>query len=45
MLFRSRMADFGAEVGGGTPEEFGQFMASETKRYAEIVRISGARID
>ncbi|MDB5829800.1 MAG: hypothetical protein JWQ73_4020 [Variovorax sp.] len=43
--FQKRMADFGAEVGGGTPEEFGQFMASETKRYAEIVRISGAKID
>jgi tripartite-type tricarboxylate transporter receptor subunit TctC len=43
--FQKRMLDFGAEIGGGTPEEFGEFMASETKRYAEIVRVSGARID
>jgi tripartite-type tricarboxylate transporter receptor subunit TctC len=43
--FQKQMLDFGAEIGGGTAEEFGQFMASETKRYAEIVRISGAKID
>jgi tripartite-type tricarboxylate transporter receptor subunit TctC len=43
--FQKRMLDFGAETGGGTPEDFGAFMASETKRYAEIVRISGAKLD
>src|SRR3546814_5168101 len=32
------MADYGAEIGGGTPEEFGAFMASETKRYESIVK-------
>ena len=42
---QKRMLAFGAEVGGGTPEDFGRFMASETKRYAEIVRISGAKLD
>ena len=42
---QKRMAAFGAEVGGGTPEDFGRFMASETKRYAEIVRISGVKLD
>jgi len=26
-----------------TPEQFGQFMESEMKRYGEIVRISGAK--
>ncbi|WP_399677485.1 Bug family tripartite tricarboxylate transporter substrate binding protein [Xenophilus sp.] len=40
-----RMLAFGAEIGGGTPEDYGRFMASETKRYAEIVRISGAKLD
>jgi len=39
------MLAFGAEVGGGTPEEYGRFMASETQRYAEIVRISGVKLD
>ncbi|UYO95051.1 Bug family tripartite tricarboxylate transporter substrate binding protein [Pollutimonas sp. M17] len=39
------MADYGAEVGGGTPEEFAAFMASETKRYESIVKLSGAKLD
>ena len=43
--FQARMVAFGAEIGGGTPENYGRFMASETKRYADIVRISGAKID
>ena len=43
--FQKRMLAFGAEVGGGTPEEYGRFMASETRRYAEIVRISGVKLD
>jgi len=42
---KARMLTMGAEIGGGTPEDFGRFMASETKRYAEIVRISGAKLD
>ena len=42
---RKRMAEFGAEVGGGTPEEFGQFIVSEIKRYESIVRLSGAKLE
>jgi len=42
---KRRMAEFGAEIGGGTPEEFGQFIVSEIKRYESIVRISGAKLD
>ncbi|MEJ8823156.1 tripartite tricarboxylate transporter substrate binding protein [Variovorax humicola] len=42
---QKRMLTFGAEIGGGTPEEYGRFMASETSRYAEIVRISGVKLD
>ena len=40
---RARLAKLAAEPGTGTPEEFGQFMESELKRYGEIVRISGAK--
>ena len=40
---RARLAKLAAEPGSGTPEEFGQFMESEMKRYGEIVRISGAK--
>ena len=39
------LTDFGADVGGGTPEEFGRFMHSELTRYGEIVRLSGATLD
>jgi tripartite-type tricarboxylate transporter receptor subunit TctC len=42
---KRRMAEFGAEIGGGTPEEFGQFIASEIKRYESIVKLSGAKLD
>jgi tripartite-type tricarboxylate transporter receptor subunit TctC len=42
---QKRMAEFGAEVGGGTPEDFGHFIASEIKRYEAIVKASGARIE
>jgi tripartite-type tricarboxylate transporter receptor subunit TctC len=42
---KRRMAEFGAEVGGGTPEDFGHFIASEIKRYESIVRLSGAKLD
>lgn len=42
---KRRMAEFGAEVGGGTPEEFGRFIVSEIKRYESIVRLSGAKLD
>ncbi|MES3000494.1 MAG: tripartite tricarboxylate transporter substrate binding protein [Pseudomonadota bacterium] len=42
---QKRMADFGAEVGGGSPEDFGNFIVSEIKRYESIVRISGAKLE
>lgn len=42
---QKRMAEFGAEVGGGTPEEFGSFIASEIKRYESIVKASGAKLE
>lgn len=40
-----RMTDFGAEVGGGSPEDFAGFISSEIKRYESIVRLSGAKFD
>jgi tripartite-type tricarboxylate transporter receptor subunit TctC len=42
---RTRLIDAGAEIGGGTAEEFGRFMASELDRYGSIVKISGAKVD
>ncbi|MEY4644226.1 MAG: Bug family tripartite tricarboxylate transporter substrate binding protein [Limnohabitans sp.] len=40
-----RMQDLGAEIGGGSPEEFAQFIQSEIQRYADIVKKSGARAE
>lgn len=42
---RKRMVDFGAEIGGGSPEDFARFIAEETKRYKEVVHASGAKLD
>jgi tripartite-type tricarboxylate transporter receptor subunit TctC len=42
---RKRFADLGAEIGGGTPEDFTSFMASETLRYADIVKAAGVKIE
>lgn len=39
---RQRLVDMGAEVLGGSPQEFGRFVATEVKRYEAIVRDSGA---
>ena len=41
----TRMNELGAEVGGGSPEEFAQFIQSEIHRYADIVKKSGARME
>ncbi|MBI3375308.1 MAG: tripartite tricarboxylate transporter substrate binding protein [Betaproteobacteria bacterium] len=42
---RKRLADFGGEVGGGSPADFAKFLASETARYADIVKASGAKVE
>lgn len=40
---RKRMADLGAAPGTGSPEDFEKFVVGEIKRYAEIVKLSGAQ--
>ncbi|MEI8189146.1 MAG: tripartite tricarboxylate transporter substrate binding protein [candidate division NC10 bacterium] len=42
---KKRMLDFAAIIGGGTPEEFEQYMVSELKRFADVVKISGAKAE
>ncbi len=42
---RKRIADFGGEPGGGTPEDFERFVASELRRYADVVKASGAKVE
>jgi tripartite-type tricarboxylate transporter receptor subunit TctC len=40
-----RLAAFGGEPGGGSPEDFSKFIQSEIARYADIVKASGAKVE
>lgn len=42
---RSALAADGAEAGGGSAAEFGQFMESELKSWGQIVRASGTKAE
>jgi tripartite-type tricarboxylate transporter receptor subunit TctC len=42
---RQRLLDQGAEPVGNTPEEFTKIMKEEVVRWAEVVRVSGAKAD
>ena len=40
-----RLAAFGGEPGGGSPEDFSKFIQNEIARYADIVKASGAKVE
>ena len=40
-----RLMSQGAIPGGGTPAEFTAFIAAETKKWAQVVKVSGAKVD
>jgi tripartite-type tricarboxylate transporter receptor subunit TctC len=42
---RQKLLDLGAEPVGNTPEEFGKLFREEVTRWAEVVRVSGAKAD
>lgn len=42
---KERLLRDGAEAVGGTPQEFAQLIRTELKRWGDVVRLSGARID
>jgi tripartite-type tricarboxylate transporter receptor subunit TctC len=42
---RKRMLEQGAVTVGNTPEEFGKLLREEVARWAEVVKVSGARAD
>ena len=42
---KARLKTFSAQPIGGTPEQFAAFFADETKRWAPIVKASGAKAD
>jgi tripartite-type tricarboxylate transporter receptor subunit TctC len=42
---RERLAALGGSPIGGTPEDFGKVIASETEKWAKVVAASGATVD
>ncbi len=40
-----RFRGLGAEPVGGTPEQLGQFIGSETRKWQQVVKDSGAKVD
>ena len=42
---RKRMADFGFEPIGNTPEEFGAFVKEDIARWAKLVKETGAKVE
>ena len=40
-----RYSDLGVEALGGTPEDFAKYLDDETRKWGEVVRFSGAKID
>ena len=40
-----RFAKLGATPVGGTPKQLGDFIAAETRKWKEVVRVSGAKVD
>jgi tripartite-type tricarboxylate transporter receptor subunit TctC len=42
---KERMAALGANPSGNTPAEFAAFIAAETAKWAQVVKVSGAKVD
>ncbi|HEY5900370.1 MAG TPA: tripartite tricarboxylate transporter substrate-binding protein, partial [Burkholderiales bacterium] len=42
---KERLAQFGSEGGGGTPEEYAALIGRDSAKWAEVIRRSGAKID
>jgi len=42
---KERLKELGVEAGGGTPEQFGDFIKKEIAKWAKVVKESGARPD
>jgi tripartite-type tricarboxylate transporter receptor subunit TctC len=42
---KKQLLRLGSDVHADTPEQFSEFWASEVKRYADVVRLSGATLE
>jgi tripartite-type tricarboxylate transporter receptor subunit TctC len=43
--FKERLQAQGAIPGGQPPDEFAKFIAAETKKWSQVVKVSGAKVD
>ena len=43
--FKERLQSQGAIPGGQSPGDFAKFIAAETKKWAQVVKVSGAKVD
>lgn len=43
--FRKRVTDMGVTIMGGSPEDVTNYIAAESKKWSEIVRAAGIRVD
>jgi tripartite-type tricarboxylate transporter receptor subunit TctC len=43
--FKARIADIGDEIGGGTPQQFGALIASEYKKWGEVIKRANIKIE
>lgn len=44
-LFRERFTIIGDDAAGGSPEDFAALIRSELRRWAEVVKVSGAKLE
>ena len=42
---QERLQGLGMQIVGGSPDQFGSFMRSESVKWGRIVRDSGAKVD
>ena len=42
---RQRVIDMGGVVTGGTPADFGRFMAEDTERWAKVIKVAGIKVN
>lgn len=42
---RARFADLGFDIVGNSPEEFGQFLQAENRKWKKVADIAGAKLD
>jgi len=43
--YRKQMADLGVVLVGGSPEQFAQFLASERKKWSDVIHKRGIKVD